>query len=83
MSEIIRFQGLGWYNKNKTSRQGVPSVILNDRSPLPGLPSCRLVPAWVNLGGANGHYVALWGPTAVWFYYNIYSVYVVHLCRGV
>ena len=32
------------YNKNRTSRLGVPSAILNGRSPLPGQPSCRLRP---------------------------------------
>ena len=28
---------------HRTSRPGVPSAILNDRSPLPGLPSCHVV----------------------------------------
>ena len=41
---IIKYYGVGRYNKNRTSRLGVPSAILNDRSPCPGLPSCRLRP---------------------------------------
>ena len=40
----IQFKGVKGYNKNRTSRLGVPSAILNGRSPLPGLPSCGLRP---------------------------------------
>ena len=41
---ILSHSGSRGYNKNRTSRQRVPSAILNDRSPLAGLPSCGLRP---------------------------------------